>query len=53
MSTAWRIEYEGALYRLISSGAVLGDIIIDKVDRNQFLDTTEEMAEYFEIYAFA
>jgi hypothetical protein len=53
MSIAWRIEYEEALYRLIYSGAVLSDIFIDKVDRNGFLDTNEEMAEYFDIYAFA
>jgi hypothetical protein len=47
MSRAWRIDYNGALYQLILRGNERSDIIIDKVDRNGFLDIIEEMSERF------
>ena len=53
MSRAWRIEYEGALYHLLSRGNERGDIFIDERDRHRFLDTTEEMSQRFEIDVFA
>ena len=52
MSRAWRIEYNGALYQLISRGNERSDIFIDKVDRNGFSDAIEEMSERFEIDVF-
>jgi hypothetical protein len=53
MSRACRIEYKGALYQLISRGNERSDIFFDKVDRNRFLDTIEEMAKRFVIDVFA
>jgi len=53
MSRAWRIEYEGALYHLLSRGNERGDIFFDEHDRHRFLDTTEEMSQRFEIDVFA
>jgi hypothetical protein len=47
MSKVWRIEYEGALYHVLSRSNERSDIFIDKVDRNGFLDTTKEMAERY------
>jgi hypothetical protein len=53
MSRAWLIEYKGALYHVLSRGDERSDIFIDKVDRNRFLDTIEEMAKRFVIDVFA
>jgi len=53
MSRAWRIEYEGALYHLLSRGNERGDIFVDQRDRQRFLDTIEEMSQRFEIDIFA
>ena len=53
MSKAWRIEYEGALYHLLSRGNEHGDIFVDERDRHSFLDTIEEMSQRFEINVFA
>ena len=39
MARAWRIEYEGAFYHLLSRGNEGGDIFIDDNDRHLFLDT--------------
>jgi len=49
MSRAWRIEYEGAYYHLLSRGNQGGDIFINEKDRIVFLDTIGEMSERFEI----
>jgi hypothetical protein len=38
---------------LISSGGVLNDIIIDRIDCNGFLDTIEEMPKRLKIDVFA
>jgi len=37
MSRPWRIEYEGALYHLLSRDNERSDIFIDEKDRNDFL----------------
>jgi hypothetical protein len=36
MGRAWRIEYEGALYHLLSRGNERGDIFYDNTDRGRF-----------------
>ena len=53
MSRAWRIEYEGALYHLLSRGNAGNDIFVDERDRDSFLDTVEEMSLRFEVDVFA
>jgi REP element-mobilizing transposase RayT len=53
MARAWRIEYEGAFYHLLSRGNEGGDIFIDDNDRHLFLDTVGEMSERFVIDIFA
>jgi REP element-mobilizing transposase RayT len=53
MARAWRIEYEGALYHVLSRGNERQDIVINDDDRRLFLTTAAEMAERFEIDIFA
>lgn len=53
MSRAWRIEYEGAFYHLLSRGNEQRDIFEDEGDRNIFLDTIGEFSERFAIDVFA
>ena len=53
MGRAWRIEYEGALYHILSRGNEQGDIFYDDDDRRQFLDTVGEMSERFAVDVFA
>jgi REP element-mobilizing transposase RayT len=53
MARAWRIEYEGALYHVLSRGNEKQDIVINDDDRKLFLDTAGEMGERFEIDLFA
>ena len=53
MSRAWRIEYEGAFYHLMSRGNDLSDIFKEDQDRIIFLDTIGQMSERFEIEVFA
>ena len=38
MARAWRIEYEGALYHVLSRGNERRDIVFDNKDRQLFLD---------------
>jgi REP element-mobilizing transposase RayT len=52
MARAWRIEYEGALYHVLSRGNERQDIVIGDSDRKLFLDTVGEMGERFEIDIF-
>ncbi len=49
MSRAWRIEYEGAYYHLLSRGNEGRDIFSEDKDRDVFLDTLGEMSERFEM----
>jgi len=49
MTRAWRIEYEGALYHVLSRGNERCNIVVDDKDRNLFLDTVGEMSQRFEV----
>jgi len=49
MARAWRIEYEGALYHVLSRGNERCNIVVDDKDRNLFLDTVGEMSQRFEV----
>ena len=53
MGRAWRIEYEGALYHLMSRGNDGQHIYLNDDDRNLFLDTISEMSERFKVDIFA
>ena len=53
MSRPWRIEYEGALYHLLSRGNEHSDIFVDDKDRGDFLETVREMSQRFDIDIFA
>ncbi len=53
MGRAWRIEYEGALYHLMSRGNDGQPIYLNDADRNLFLETISEMSERFKIDIFA
>jgi REP element-mobilizing transposase RayT len=54
MSRSWRIEYEGALYHLLSRGNEGKDIFDDDRDCKIFLKTVGEMSQRFamSIYAY-
>jgi REP element-mobilizing transposase RayT len=49
MARAWRIEYEGGLYHVLSRGNQRQAIFADDEDRQVFLTTLSEMAERFEV----
>lgn len=49
MARAWRIEYEGALYHVLSRGNQRQAIFLDEEDRGRFLETLGEMAERFAV----
>jgi len=53
MGRAWRIEYEGAFYHILSRGNEQGDIFYDNTDRGRFLDTIGELSERFAVDIFA
>jgi REP element-mobilizing transposase RayT len=53
MGRAWRIEYKGALYHVLSRGNAQRDIFHDDTDRKQLLDTIGEMSERFAVNIFA
>jgi len=53
MTRAWRIEYEGAFYHVLSRGNEKQDIVITDGDCKLFLATVGEMGERFEIDVFA
>jgi putative transposase len=53
MGRSWRIEYEGALYHLMSRGNDGQDIYLNDNDRNLFLETVSEMSERFNVDIFA
>ena len=53
MSRPWRIEYEGALYHLLSRGNQRSDIFMSDEDRSSFLDAVDERPERFAIDVFA
>ena len=53
MGRAWRIEFEGAFYHVLSRGNEKRDIFFDDDDRRQFLDTVGEMSGRFIVDIFA
>jgi len=53
MARAWRIEYEGAYYHLLSRGNERRDIFRADADRGLFLETLGEGCERFGIELFA
>ena len=53
MGRAWRIEYAGALYHILSRGNEQSDIFYDNTDRQRFLNTVEELSERFAVDIFA
>jgi len=53
MGRAWRIEYKGALYHILSRGNEKGDIFYDNSDRGRFLDTIAELSDRFAVDIFA
>ena len=52
MGRAWRIEYEDALYHLMSRGNDGQDIYLNDANRNLFLKTISEMSERFKVDIF-
>jgi len=53
MARAWRIEYEGAYYHLLSRGNERRDVFRADADRRLFLETLGESCERFDIDLFA
>jgi putative transposase len=53
MARAWRIEYEGAYYHVLSRGNERRDIFCDTKDRRLFLETLGEVSERFNVDVFA
>ena len=53
MARPWRIEYEGALYHVLSRGNEQRDIYRDSEDRLSFMDSLGEMSVRFDINIFA
>lgn len=53
MARAWRIEYKGALYHVLSKGNAGQNIVNNDEDRQLFLKTVGEMVERFDIDIFA
>ena len=53
MGRAWRIEYEGGLYHVLSRGNEGKDIFHDDRDRHTFLDGIGEMADNYDVDIFA
>ena len=53
MGRAWRIEYEGALYHILSRGNEQGNIFYDNTDRWRFLDTIGDLSERLAVDIFA
>jgi len=53
MGRAWRIEYEGGLYHVLSRGNERKDIFHDDRDRQTFLDVIGEMSDQYRVDIFA
>jgi REP element-mobilizing transposase RayT len=49
MARAWRIEYEAALYHVLSRGNERCKIVVDDKDRNLSLETVGEMSQLFAV----
>ena len=53
MARPWRIEYEGAIYHVLSRGNERRDIFLDDSDRDLFLQTLGQMAFRFDLEVHA
>jgi len=53
MGRAWRIQYEGGLYHVLSHGNERRDIFYDDRDRLTFPDVIAEMADQYHVDVFA
>lgn len=53
MTRPWRIEYEGALYHVISRGNGGCEILQDDEDREMYLSVLGEMSKRFDIEVHA
>jgi len=53
MGRAWRIEYEGALYHVMSRGNDQKAVFLDDKDRRTFLNVIEAFWERFDVDIFA
>ena len=53
MARAWRIEYAGAFYHILSRGNNKQDAFLIDEDRRSFLDTLGQMSERFDVDIFA
>jgi putative transposase len=53
MARAWRIEFEGASYHVLSRGNEQRSIFLDNKDRAVFLDVVGQASERFEVEIFA
>ena len=53
MARPWRIEFEGALYHILSRGNQRQDIFLNDADRRLFLDTLGQMASRYDIDIYA
>ncbi|MDY6973082.1 MAG: transposase [Thermodesulfobacteriota bacterium] len=53
MGRAWRIEFEGGLYHILSRGNERKEIFYDDQDHQLFLKTIGEMSERFEVDVYA
>jgi putative transposase len=53
MARPWRIEFEGALYHILSRGNQRQDIFRNDADRHLFLETLGQMASCYDIDIYA
>jgi REP element-mobilizing transposase RayT len=53
MARAWRIEYEGAYYHILSRGNDQKEIFLGDADRDLFIKTLAEACERFDVELFA
>jgi len=53
MARQWRIEYEGALYHVLSRGNEGRNIVIDNHDRTLFLEKLGRMCERYDVEVYA
>lgn len=53
MARPWRIEFEGALYHILSRGNQRQDIFLNDSDHHLFLDTLGQMASRYDIDIYA
>ena len=53
MARQWRVQFEGAVYHIMSRGVGRGKIFLDEKDYAQFLEYIEKAAEKFNLEIFS